>query len=68
METQIDNLEVISCENGWLVIEVASASTQHFIRKKWVAATREDLGKLIMQLAPEPTETRKKEVRNEKTS
>lgn len=59
MKTQEFNCEIISCENGYIVLEHNSLSRQSAFqmeRRKWVIDTPEKLGKLIAELADKPTE------------
>ncbi len=48
------NLEIISCENGFIVLEGNSMSSSQQMgnyRKKWVCETPKELGILIEYLA-----------------
>lgn len=43
------NLEIVDCDNGFLVCE-ANYDQRAFASRKWVAKTPEELGKLITEL------------------
>lgn len=44
-------IEIISCENGYLILEGSIFSqSNNYDRRKWVAATAEDLRDLVYKL------------------
>lgn len=46
------NIEVQSCENGYLVLEPTD-NGRYFASTKWVAANEQELGELVEKLAKE---------------
>lgn len=45
--------EVISCENGYLILSGSHHSNHYPERKKWVAKNEQELGELLEKLAKE---------------
>lgn len=58
-------LEIISCENGYIILEGNSLGTNapmHIDRRKWVADNDAELAKVVQKLAGESYKSRQEKV------